>query len=736
MMAAISVLFGALLAIATCWALGAILLRWLSLHLFRTEEPFVGFIVGSACLSAVVFLLAALHLAYKGVFLAVAASAIVAAFALGAHRPIGDNFSPLPALWKWTFIAVFGAFTVLYFFNAMAPEMSPDGMTYHLGEVAKYYRAHGFVRITTNLYGNLSQGIELLFFFAFAYGKHSAAALVHYAFLVSLTFLMLCYGRRIGHPAVGVTGALFFYVSPVVGQDGTVAYNDVAIAAILFAVFYLLQIWDQDRNILWLAPIGILAGFSFAAKYTAFLAVPYAIGFVVWKLWRARKPMLRPVAIVSALALVFILPWLIKNALWVDNPVSPFANRLFPNPYVHVSFEEGYIAGEQSYGLKNRSEIPLQVTIKGDVLHGFLGPLFLLVPLALLALRFRAGRGLLLVGLVFALPYAGNIGTRFLIPPAPFFSVALALAFADFGWILLPLVLAHAISCWPSVARLYCEPSAWRLAEIPVKAALRIEPEADFLSRHTPQYDEARMIDRIVPPGEKVFSFSQVAEAYASREVLVSYQAASNEVLRDMLLTALFKDYQPTRMLTFRFGDHELRAIRVVETASARDSMWSIAELRVFQAGQELAREPGWRLRARPNPWDVQLAFDNNPATRWRSWQTAEPGMFVELDFGQTQRADSVVVESADEGHQTRINLEGLDARGTWSTLSQQPSETIRRERMELRRFATMELKARGIHYLLVGKGDIRPEDFELYPRLWGLRLAGRAGDTRLYSID
>lgn len=731
---AISVLFGALLAIATSWALGTILLRRLRLPLYRFEEPWLAFVLGAACLSAVVFLLAAVHLAYKGVFLAVGALTITGSLIL--HRPIGGSFSPLPQFWKWMFIAVFGIFTMLYFFNAMAPEMSPDGMTYHLGEVAKYYRAHGFVRITTNLYGNLSQGIELLFLFAFAYGKHSAAALVHFAFLIAVTFLILCYGRRIGRPAAGVAGALFFYASPVVGEDGAVAYNDVAIAAILFTLFYLLQIWDQDRNSRWLIPIGVLAGFSFAAKYTAFLAVPYAVGFVVWRLWRSRKLVLRPALIVTSFALVFILPWLIKNALWVDNPVSPFANRLFPNPYVHVSFEEGYITGERTYGLKSFSEIPLQVTMKGDVLNGFFGPLFLLAPLALLSLRVRAGRRLLFAALLFALPYTANIGTRFLIPSAPFLCLALALVFSRVDWLLLAVVCAHAISCWPLIARLYCAPSAWRLAEIPVKAALRIEPEPEFLSHHTPQYNEARMIDQVLPPGARVFSFSQAAESYTSREVLVSYQAASNEVMRDMFLTALFKDFQPQRILMFHFPDRELRAVRVVQTASARDAIWGVAEMRVFENGSELPRDPGWKLRAHPNPWDVQLAFDNDPVTRWRSWQTAGPGMFVEVDFGHPQRLNMVVVESSDEGQQTRIKLEGQDPQGRWTTVLEQPMETIRHDRMDLRRLATMELKARGIRYVMAGKEDVGSAEFQLYPPLWGMKLAGRSGDTRLYYIE
>ena len=45
----------------------------------------------------------------------------------------------------------------------------------------------------------------------------------------------------------------------------------------------------------------------------------------------------------------------------------PFANRLFPNPYVHIAFEEDYRKMEQTYGLTSRWQIPWQVTVKGDI---------------------------------------------------------------------------------------------------------------------------------------------------------------------------------------------------------------------------------------------------------------------------------------------------------------------------------------------------------------------------------
>ena len=91
---------------------------------------------------------------------------------------------------------------------------------------------------------------------------------------------------------------------PIVLLDASIAYIDVALAAVLFALFYLLQIWDENRDPKMLVPIGLLAGFGYEVKYTAFVAVPYAAGFIAWKLWRDRKPVLRPVLVVSLMAAV------------------------------------------------------------------------------------------------------------------------------------------------------------------------------------------------------------------------------------------------------------------------------------------------------------------------------------------------------------------------------------------------------------------------------------------------
>ena len=149
------------------------------------------------------------------------------------------------ALW-WI---AFGIYVVLYLANAMAPEVSPDGAGYHLGLVARYLREHGFVRITDNFYAAMPAGVEMLFLFAFAFGRHSAAALVHFAFLLALVWQIYSYARRSGFPVAGASAALLVFASPVAGIDGTSAYNDVAIAAIAFTLFHLLQTLERRARI-------------------------------------------------------------------------------------------------------------------------------------------------------------------------------------------------------------------------------------------------------------------------------------------------------------------------------------------------------------------------------------------------------------------------------------------------------------------------------------------------------
>ena len=729
------VLLGWGLTATSCWCAGLLLLRRLSVPLYRQEEKPLAFVVGSACMSTAVFFLAALHLVYKGVFLALAVLLVAAALQQRVWRPRGESLPALPAVWRLLFLEVYLPFAALYFIYALAPEASPDGSTYHLGLVARYAREHGFPAITTNFYASLSQGMEMLFLSAFLFGRHSAAALVHCTFLLVLPLVVLNYGRRIGMPLVGAAGGLLIFLAPIAGISGTSAYNDVAVTNAAFSLFVLLQIWAALRHTALLVLIGLVAGFAFDLKYTAFVAVPYALAFIAYKCWRSSVPVLRPVLLTTSAAAVLVLPTLVKNSIVVHNPVAPFFNRLFPNPNVHVAFEDQYREQMRAYDIHSAWEIPWQLTVSGEKLQGLLGPIFLLTPLALLALRYPAGRQLLLAALAFSLPYPSNIGARFFLPCAAFLAPALALGLCN--WTVPPilLVLLHAWLSWPANVSAYCHQYAFRLADAPVRAAFRLEPEDEYLVRHLPGYAVARRVEKETPPGSRIFSFDNPPEAYCAREFLISFQAALNERLRYTLYAAFDPNLQPLKILTFRLPPARFRRLRVVQTASGRPDIPGISEVEIFGPQGQLPRTSAWRIRAHPFPWDAGLAFDDNPATQWKAWEPMKSGMFVELDLGSEESITSVQLDVTPDQGNIHWQLEGETPTGRWTVLNATPQSSAL-PKMDLRKAAIQELKRNGIRYILVPDGEFAAADFRDNTPLWGIHLLAETGGNRLYQAE
>ena len=112
------------------------------------------------------------------------------------------------------------------------------------------------------MYAALPSGMEMLFLFAFAIGRHSSAALVHFSFLMLLPALTVLYGIRFGLPRGSAAfAAIVVFVTPLVGWDGSIAYNDVALTVVGFAAVYFLQMWRSDRFPANLMAACALAGF-------------------------------------------------------------------------------------------------------------------------------------------------------------------------------------------------------------------------------------------------------------------------------------------------------------------------------------------------------------------------------------------------------------------------------------------------------------------------------------------
>lgn len=701
----IQILFGAGFTVALAVAVGSLWLGEVRTKLDRLEGLLLAFVAGAAWVSVAIFALCAAGLARTEVLL-VGGLGVIGWGAWRWRRYPPGKSAPAAAIgWQVFFFSGLAIFLVMYCLNALAPEVSPDGAGYHLGNVVRIAERHGFAWDQESLYAWFPQGMEMLFLPAFCLGGHSAAALVHTAFLVALPLLLACFGRRCGLGRAGMGAGLSVFASPVVGIAGTSAYNDVALATASFAVLFACEVFVEINTNKLLFTIGLLAGFCAGIKYTGWLAV----GLALWWVPKGQRRLWTALG-----AAVTAAPWAVRNWLWLGNPAAPFLNRWFPNPHYYPGPEQSYVADLRHYeAYRHWWQAAVDVAMSGGSITGMVGPVFLLAPLALLALRHPLGRRLLLGAAVWALPAAFNSGARFLIPALPFLALALGIALEN-SWGMLPAVAAFQLwACWPGTLAAYAAPWSWRIREVPVAAAFGRQPEAEFLAARLPDYAFKAAIEGTVAAGQKIFSYSGRAEAYLDRSIVVGYESAFGLLVQDILAQGVSGG---TGVVTrWRLEGRPVESIRI-------RTRQPIAEVRVWNQGREV-RPEGWRYTASANPWQAGLAFDGSAATRWLPWEAAARDFRVEAKFP----APLAVTEVRVEGGAGQVALEAPGASA---------GEALPVPQRDLRREAMRQLQARGIFYLLINEGDLPAQDFKDHSNLWGVTVIQEAHGTRFYRID
>jgi hypothetical protein len=739
------ILFGAAFVFLVSSAAGKLLFRALRLRLRPYESGFLSFVAGAAVFSNIVFLLAATGIFYTYVLVAVGAAILAASWLTRPVTELPDDAceTELSRAWKLVFWLPYVLFSLIYVVAAMAPETSPDGGGgYHLGLVSRYYDHRGFVPIRTNMYAGLSAGIEMLFLAAFAFGRHSAAALTHLLFLLTLPFGMIASCRRAGKPRAGVIGGLLFFIAPVVAKDATCAYVDVATAAVAFGAFCFFEVWREENQKGALVAVGLLSGFCYACKFTTGTAIVFAI-VAVAATGMARRVGTRilfgQTALVAAVALALVLPWTVRDAYVFGNPFFPFLNKLFPNPWQYEMVEAEFRRMLAHMSDVQLWQIPFEVTTGGKLI-GVIGPVFLLAPLAAFSARSRFGRHLLLAAVAFAVTYFANIGSRFLIPALPFLSLALALGILELprvgNLLALAVVLMHGLLSWPSFMDSWSPGYQWRVDNMNLSAALRITPEKQFLTDHWGDYQAGVMLDRFVPAGDLVYSPDMGQFAYHHRDMVGNFDSS---IGRRAFMTFRLP-FEPGLALTWKRNLHtaatRLTKLRLVAGTKA-DVDLRLSEIRFFKGAKELLRSAEWRLSASANPWEVQKAFDNGRISWWTSGQYVEPGMWLETDFGGPVEIDRIQIEQNADQRWTSIRPAVWGERtASWSDLSFREAGTEEPAPKDVRMEVRDELKQMGIRWILIREGNAAARSLRTDSPNWGMTEIGATTGFQLWRLD
>jgi len=726
-MLVLAILLGAALALGGAYAWGVILLRRLA------APPEIVLAMGAAFESLLVFLLLVLHLAWKPAFLVVGLAPLALLPFLSRAKLRDVAVEPLSRNGRIAAWVIFAAYGIWYLVNAMAPEISPDGITYHLGLPFEYTRLGRFPdRIA--FYEMLPQGMEMLFTMAFAFGRHSAAKLVEFGFLAATPTLLMRIGRRLGLPdRASLVAAVFYFCAPVTGLTGTTSYNEAALVFFTLAAFYLLLVW-RDTGVQWyLAAAGSAAGFCYAIKMPgAVVLASAALGVAAWGgslRWRG-------LALLAAGALPAVAPWLVRNAVVAGNPLAPLGNAVFPSPYFHLLSERILAANLASWGHVAPLDVPWQLAF-GDHFTGTFGPLLLALPLILLAWRSRAARLVAAAAVLLALPWLSNQGARFLMPSMALAGLALGAALAGIwrGRVAWAAIALQAIVCWPQALNLWQPDYVFRLHSFPLAAALRIETQANYLARTLPEYQVARMVEKHTPNGARIFSMDAVASAYLPRAVTVSWQSAEGDRMMDALQSAFYAN--PMYQHRGQWAAEPLMGLRFRLPASD-EGEWDIAEVEIYSKGKRVPVTGGWSLAVEPNPWEAPLALDGNYATRWRTWRPIEAGMAFEIDFERSVIADGVALVSGAPCEGVPLEIWIKPTNDDWRLAANSPP-TLATPAVPRRPEATAALRRDGFGYVLVpvegGGKSLTGADMLANPVAWDLEPVARAGSSALFRI-
>jgi hypothetical protein len=703
-------LVGAALTLLTAYATGALACRHWKL------PAVVRFGIGAAAESVLVYLLLLCHL---GKFLPVLFAAIPALFFIRPARFSEPAAEPMDRVTRWIVLPILAVFGGYYLVHALAPEIQPDAITYHLGLTAEYVRLGHFPQ-RIGFYEILPQGLEMLFAVAYSIGGDSAAKLVHYAFLAATIPLIVLTARRLRlTDAQGYVAATLYFAAPVAGISGTCAYNDAALVFFTLMAFYLLL---SEHFLL----AGIAAGFCYAIKLTG-LAVP-VLG-LLYVLWAKRGDRWRfPLG-----ALATIAPWMLRALILTHDPLAPLFNAWFPNLYFNAETEH-QLAHALSLYPNFRWPTALWTWAFTGAAQGVVGPLILAAPLALLAWRKPGGRLLLAASALLLVPAAFNVGTRFLMPALPFLALALAIAIPRPAF--LGLAVLQAALCFPPVIARIEQPNAWALDGFPWRAALRLESEPDYLKSATSAYVVARYIEDHTTAQDRILALNSVSTEFTTRDVLEFWH--SNRALRytAALQAALA---QPTVVSTrAAWPAQVLSAVRFVSTED-REGEWSIFEARLYSPGGFLYNSPQWNLSASDNLPDAPMAFDGNAVTFWTSRTPQRRGMYLEADFNHPQLLDSARFLIAANGPQPGFAIEGrLAGSRQWQLLSDRFAGRVTQPR-DLRRDAVHALKLAGFTAISVeasdgGLGTIG-QDMLAHPARWGVKEIGEYGNFHLLRI-
>ncbi|UCF94887.1 MAG: phospholipid carrier-dependent glycosyltransferase [Desulfobacterales bacterium] len=247
------------------------------------------------------------------------------------------------------------------------PPVSRDALTHHLALPKLYIKHGGMYEIPAMIFSYYPMNLELLYIIPLYFGNDIAPKLIHFAFALLTAGLLYGYLKNRLDQEFALLGALFFLSLPIIVKLSITVYVDLGLIFFSAAsLIYVLKWIEHKFEMRLLVMSAVFCGLALGTKYNGlitFLLLSLFVTYIYSKVVTgqegsaiAGRPTdfsqaqrvglqityraVRQGATYMLIVLIVFSPWMIRNLIWVSNPIYPLYHSWF-KPHKSPSLTRG-----------------------------------------------------------------------------------------------------------------------------------------------------------------------------------------------------------------------------------------------------------------------------------------------------------------------------------------------------------------------------------------------------------
>lgn len=217
--------------------------------------------------------------------------------------------------------------------GALSPEIFYDSLVYHLA-VPNYYKLHHkILNMPYVFYSNLPLVHGMLFTAGIMIKNEFTAKLINYSAGVLTCAVLFSIAARYFNYKVGLWACLIYYTILHVMTSSWSCGTEMMLTFFgMLSLYGIMNYTAEEKN--WLIMSAVFAGLAMSVKYTGLFAALGVLAAYIYLEKNLSSKTIKNIFLWGLISSVIVMPWLVKNYIYKNNPVYPFMSDVFPKePY-------------------------------------------------------------------------------------------------------------------------------------------------------------------------------------------------------------------------------------------------------------------------------------------------------------------------------------------------------------------------------------------------------------------